>query len=84
MILDPLHPLSSRGRSDGTLQVELRGMCPRLTVDVLDAVASARGLNRTDLVNELLSKWAEQQLREASLIARVTRGNPEVADAFGV
>lgn len=62
---------------------ELRGQCPRLVIDVLDAVSQARGLSRTDLVNELLGEWAARQLHEASLIHRVTRSNPDVADLLG-
>lgn len=62
---------------------ELRQQAPRLVIDVLDAVSQARGLTRTDLVNELLGEWAARQLHEASLIHRVTRGNPDVADLIG-
>lgn len=75
-------PLSRR--LHGGPVTELRGNCPRLIVDVLDAVSQARGTTRTDLVNELLGEWAEKQLHEASLIHRVTRGNPLVAESFGI
>lgn len=73
-------PKFSRCRD--TLSVELRGECPRLTVDVLDAVSGSRRITRTELVNQIPGEWARQQLHEASLIARVTRGNPEAADLF--
>lgn len=72
----------SRPRNPDAVLVELRGQCPRLTVDVLDAVARARGTNRNEIVNDILSKWADQQLTEASLIARVTRGNPELSEVL--
>lgn len=81
---DPLvSPVMSRPRTSlNASSVELRGECPRLTVDVLDAVSNARRINRTELVNQILGEWAQQQLLESSLIARVTRGNPEAADFF--
>lgn len=63
--------------------VELRGDCPRVTVDVLDALCRAQDKSRTELVNEILNGWAKQKLIEASLIARVTRGNPDVAEFVG-
>lgn len=72
----------SRPRSSSTQAVELRGECPRLTVDVLDAISNARRISRTELVNEILGEWARQQLHEASLVARVTRSNPDAADYF--
>lgn len=81
----PIDPAQfSRPRSSDATTVELRGDCPRLTVEVLDAVANARRINRTELVNVILGEWARQQLMEASLVARVTRGNPEAAEFFGV
>lgn len=76
-------PMFSRPRNPEAASVELRGDCPRLTVEVLDAVANARRINRTELVNQILGDWARQQLVEASLVQRVTRGNPEAADFFG-
>ena len=72
----------SRVRAPGTEPVELRGDCPRLTVDILDAVSNARRISRTELVNQILGEWAKQQLMESSLVQRVTRGNPEVAEFF--
>jgi hypothetical protein len=78
----PLDAVFSRPRTNTDGPVELRGDCPRLTVDVLDAVANARRVCRTELVNQILGDWAKQQLTEASLVARVTRGNPLVAEWF--
>jgi hypothetical protein len=73
----------SRARAPGTDPVELRGDCPRITVDILDAVSNARRISRTELVNQILGEWARQQLMESSLIQRVTRGNPEAAELLG-
>lgn len=59
------------------LTVELRGPCPKDTVDVIDAVAHAKRLDRTSMVNRILAEWAEQKLLESQCIQRVTRGNPQ-------
>jgi hypothetical protein len=66
------------GKTDA--HIELRGMCPREVVDVLDAVSVAKGLTRTDLVNRILLDWAKRKHHEAMLVHRVTRGNPPAAD----
>jgi len=60
-----------------SLTVELRGPCPKDTVDVIDAVAHAKRLDRTSMVNRILAEWAEQKLHESQCIQRVTRGNPQ-------
>ena len=61
--------------------LELRGMCPREVIDVLDAVSTAKRITRTELVNHILAEWAGRKHHEAMLIHRVTRGNPPLADA---
>ena len=50
---------------------------------VLDAVSLARDITRAELVNEILSKYTEQRLRELTLLERLTRGNPVAADRVG-
>lgn len=52
--------------------VELRFKCPAMVVGVLDAVSTARRVDRSELANEVLQQWAEQQMREATAILRVT------------
>ena len=59
-----------------SVTVELRGPCPKETVDVIDAVAHAKRLDRTAMVNRILAEWAEQKLLESQSIQRVMRGNP--------
>ncbi len=59
------------------LTVELRGPCPKDTVDVIDAVAHAKRLDRTSMVNRILAELAEQKILESQCIQRVMRGNPE-------
>ena len=56
---------------------ELRGPCPREVVDVLDAFSTARRVTRTELVNRILGKWVADRLHEATVLERVTRGNPK-------
>jgi hypothetical protein len=64
-------------------EVELRGMCPRNVVDVLDAISGARRISRTELVNAVLSEWADARMHEAVLIQRVVGFNPTPPDAEG-
>lgn len=61
--------------------VELRGPCPRKVVDMLDAVSTARGLTRTQLVNEILGTWARREWHVATVVGRVMNGNPQGADS---
>lgn len=56
--------------------VEMRFDCPKAVVDIIDAVSLAQRLTRGQAAVRVLSEWAEQRHREASLIARVTRINP--------
>lgn len=65
------------------LNVELRGMCPRETVDVIDAVSAARRMSRTDLINDILASWVVDRMNESMLIQRVTRGNPRDKEPSG-
>ena len=58
----------------------LRQDLPLDVVSVLDAVAIARDIKRTELVAEILGDWCKKKRHEASLIERVTRGNPPLAD----
>lgn len=58
------------------ITLELRGPCPKDTVDVIDAVAHAKRIDRTAMVNRILAEWAEQKAYESDCIQNVTRGNP--------
>lgn len=70
-------PIFSR---TGNGLTEIRPEVETWIVQVLDGVSAARRTNRTALVCEILREWALLRLHEASLIERVTRGNPDVAD----
>ena len=60
--------------------VELRGMCPREIVDVIDGWSQAKRITRTDAVNHILRMWARQKLHEHSVIAKVTKNNPMLSE----
>ena len=66
------------------MTIELRGPCPKDIIDVLDAYSMARGLNRTQLVNDILGKWADGVLHETSVMLSVARGNPVLAEKIGI
>jgi len=70
--------------AEDDLVVELRGMCPREVVDVLDAVSQAKRISRMELVNRILGEWRDQKVHESSLIHRVTRGNGSLTESDGV
>ena len=56
--------------------IELRGEIAREHMDVLDAVVQATpGASRMALVRQIIGEWVGRKTHEASLIARVRRGN---------
>jgi hypothetical protein len=65
------------------LNVELRGPCPKTTVDVIDAVSMARRLSRTEMVNLILAEWAEGRVHEANLITRLSRSHSAATETLG-
>jgi anti-sigma-K factor RskA len=72
------------GNKSAAEKVELRGMCPREIVDMLDAVALARGnTDRTEIWVEVMGEWAVKMAHLANVIVRVTRCNVEPADDDG-
>lgn len=75
-------PAFSRSNG-GDAHVELRGPCPQWIVGVLDAVALAREISRTELITGILGEWAEKRMHEATLISRVTRGNGRPSESRG-
>ena len=48
---------------------------PRYVVDVVDAVAIYKGVDRIEVMRNILKGWADEKIREAALIARMA-GNP--------
>ena len=57
-------------------EVELRVNVPRRFVDLIDAVSLAHRTSRTEEVIALLERWAREIEHQASLVQRLTRGNP--------
>lgn len=60
-------------------KVELRGLCDRDLVDVIDALAIARGIDskrgRMAVIEPVLREWVERISHEAMIIQRVTKNN---------
>lgn len=75
-------PAFSRSRSEAST-VELRGECPRHTVDMLDAVSMAENTTRTALVNRILQKWEEEERHKHSIVARVLGIKAVESDSVG-
>lgn len=75
-----MRPDEMAASSDPTL-VELRGMAPRELIDVLDAISAARRQSRIELVLEVLGRWADERVHEASILQRVVRSNPQPTDS---
>ena len=76
----PAGPMFSRS---GRATVELRQQIAKETIDTLDAVSLARDMERYELVEEILGKWAAERRHEAKMIANVMRGNGEGQDGSG-
>jgi len=56
-------------------KTELRGMASVDLVSALDAIAISRNLDRTALVNEVLTKLLRQVGHEMTVLHRMERGN---------
>lgn len=56
-------------------KTELRGMAPPELVAALDAIALSRDMDRTALVNSILTKYVKQVAHEMNVLHRMARGN---------
>lgn len=56
-------------------KTELRGMASVDLVSALDAIAISRDMDRTALVNEVLTKFVKQVSHEMNVLHRMSRGN---------
>ena len=65
-------------------KTELRGLVSSELAVALDAIAMAKGMDRHTYVVQVLEAEARKVAHEASVIARVLRGNPYLTDAQGV
>ena len=68
----------------GIDKVELRGQVDKAVMDVLDACSIARGIDRISLVEKVLTYWAARKVSEASVLQRISRGNPAVMELAGI
>lgn len=79
-----VQPVSAPAFSrSGRVTVELRQQVAKETIDTLDAVSLARDMDRYELVEEVLGKWAAERRHEATLIANVMRGNGDGPESGG-
>ena len=60
---------------------ELRGLAPADLVRALDAIALAKGLDRTHYVNQVLEAHVKSYLDELTVVTQMLRGNPLLADS---
>ena len=66
--------------------VKLRGFAPRWIVNVLDAVAMARGpkkSSRIEVLVDIAGEWAEARIHEAALVTRCTKGEGSNGETTG-
>lgn len=54
--------------------VELRQHIERKYADVIDGVAIARRLHRSDVVREIVREWVEKTVHEANVVVRMAEG----------
>jgi hypothetical protein len=72
----------SRARNPDLPTSQLRvDEVPKWVLDMLDAVSMAEGEKyRGPLVIAILEKWAKQEARKHTLIARIVGGNQSIAE----
>lgn len=62
-------------------KAELRGMASTDLIQALDAIAMSRGLDRTQLVNQILETEVKRIAHEANLLLRMARGNALLSES---
>lgn len=83
---EPLRPYETARRyeaRDDSGNAELRQDVPRWMLQVFDAMAIARGVPRTVVLNEIMGKAASEYLHMATVIGRVMGVNPTDSDRTG-
>ena len=66
-----------------TEQVEIRADLDREYSDVIDAVAKAKGISRTQMALFILKEWAIQREHESMMVQRLTRGKGSAGETQG-
>lgn len=59
---------------------EIRFMAPMQDVRVLDGYCSASGHDRSSVMRDVLHRWADGKLHEATVIVRVAGGKPSPSE----
>ena len=60
---------------------ELRGLAPAELVRALDAIALAKGLDRTAYINKVLDSHVKLYLDELTVVTAMLRGNPMLPES---
>ena len=73
----------ARARNETREDTELRLDIPKWVMGVIDAENIARGSasSRKEVVNEILSVWAERKVHEATVVLRLANVNPTPLDS---
>ena len=60
---------------------DIRSKIPTRTHSLLQAIEQATGQTQSEIVRDVLQQWAEKKLHEATIIARVMRGQGIIGSA---
>lgn len=73
----------ARARNETREDTELRLDIPKWVMGVIDAENIARGSasSRKEVVNEILSVWAERKVHDATVVLRLANVNPTPLDS---
>lgn len=64
-------------------KAELRQLAPRALLQALDAIAMAKGIDRTEYIEAVLTREVKRVVHEASVVMRCLQCNPLASDADG-
>ena len=64
-------------------KAELRGLAPADLVAALDAIAVSRNMDRTTLVNKLLTISVQKIAHQSNVLQRMARGNALLSEPYG-
>jgi len=67
-----------------TDKAELRQLAPVHLLQALDAIAMAKGMERTAYIEAVLTREVKTVAHEASVISRCMHGNPLASESEGV
>lgn len=78
-------PMYAKARNDDLDDTELRLSIPKWLMGAIDAEQFARGssCSRKQVVSDVLEVWARRRIHEATVLLRLTEGNPTSLDSEG-